>query len=194
MRRRAAGFAFRPLVSALVVIEQLDEIWAKATLRSVLGQCYPAIELIVVVPPLAKFAAGELARSYLDDKRVTVVAADREHGSAGGLLRLAAETARGEYVAFVGHGDRLAPDAIFRVVELLQDLRVDVVYTDEDVIDEFDDHEERVCKPYWCPDLLLEQPYVGGLCVLRSEPLATVLADLGRPTERGERVRVPSTS
>ncbi len=174
--RRSQSFAFRPRVSVLVAIEELDEIWAKATVGSVLAQSYPRVELVVAASARGKVNARGLASPRPSPGRVEIVVADDEP-SPSALRRRAFEHAEGDFVTFVGHADRLAPDAVFRAVELLQTVPADVVYTDEDRIDEFDRHDRALAKPYWCPDLAPAEGYVGGMTVIRREALARALAE-----------------
>jgi GT2 family glycosyltransferase len=80
----------------------------------------------------------------------------------------ALETARGSVVAFVHAGDRLAPEAIFAVVKRLNaDPPADVVYSDQDVIDDAGRRHEPFFKPEWDPELLLSTNYLGPFTVLR---------------------------
>lgn len=173
--------------SLLVVADALDEIWCKATVDSVRAQVYPSFELVVVVPASAKFRAGEVGRNY-SDRRVEFV--DSSAAGRAELAREALRRAEGDWFAFVGHGDRIAPLALFRVAELLAQVEADVVYTDEDRIDELDRHSAPVAKPYWSPELLLSaagderDSYPGGLCVMRGSLARALLERDGDELER----------
>ena len=76
-------------------------------------------------------------------------------------------------MALLEQGDELAPEAIFKVVEVLQDVGADAIYTDEDHVDLSGRRFDPVFKPYWSPDLLLSTAFIGRLCVVRRDILDT---------------------
>jgi len=171
--RRADG----PLVSVALAIEELDEIWAKASVSSALGQLYPRIELIVAAPERGKVDAAAIRAVLSDSGRGALVSVEGSP-SVGTLRRAALDRARGEYVTFLAHGDRLAPTAVLRAIELLERADVDVVYTDEDRVDEFDRHGGVLAKPPWCPDLAPSARYPGDMCLVRRDLLTGSSDDL----------------
>jgi hypothetical protein len=164
-------------VSVVLAIEELDEIWAKATVSSALDQLYPRVELVAAAPERGKVDAGAIGAELEGAGRGAVVVADGAP-RVGALRRIALDRARGEYVVLVAHGDRLAPTAILRAIELLERVDADLVYTDEDTVDEFERHDERVSKPYWCPDLGTSPRYPGDMCLLRRALLTGTPAEL----------------
>jgi GT2 family glycosyltransferase len=73
--------------------------------------------------------------------------------------------ARGEFVAFVGPGERPARDALLAVAEAVaREPDADLVYSDEQV-----DGCTPFHKPDWSPALLLAQPYVLRFCAWRRD-------------------------
>lgn len=171
MDLQARAFAYRPLVSLLMVVSDADETWIKSSIESVLRQIYPRLELCVcdnaserphVAPTLEEYASleGAVKLRRLPEKR-----------SLAGAYAEALSLATGELVMLLDQGDELAPEALFAVVEFLQDVRADVVYTDEDRIDVAGERATPVFKAYWSPDLLLASPYAGRMCVMRRDVL-----------------------
>ena len=68
--------------------------------------------------------------------------------------------AAGEFVVFLDHDDKLHPHALATVVAYLnKDKDLDILYSDEDKIDEHGNRSEPFFKPEWSPDLLLSQNY-----------------------------------
>ena len=64
--------------------------------------------------------------------------------------------------------DRLEPHALFEFALALQD-DVDVVYCDEDRLDDDGVPRDPWFKPDWSPETLLTRDYVGALCVMRRD-------------------------
>ena len=76
--------------------------------------------------------------------------------------------ANGEFVTFLDHDDKLHPHALAAVVsQLNEDQDLDILYSDEDKIDEHGNRSEPFFKPGWSPDLLLSQNYTCHLSVYR---------------------------
>ena len=106
--------------------------------------------------------------------------------------------ASGDFVAFLALGDELAPDALAELaVAITDDPAVDVLYTDEDEIDERGKRTRPFLKPDWSPDYLLSFDYVGRLFVVRRELLEALGSEVDgsrdydlalRATERADRV------
>ena len=65
-------------------------------------------------------------------------------------------------------GDALAPDALFEAVKRLNDDPIaDIVYSDQDTIDDAGHRAEPFFKPDWDPELLLATNFLGPFTVVR---------------------------
>lgn len=171
MRIQIAGFEYLPSVSLALIVSDDDEVWIKSSVRSLLAQVYPHLELCVCDNGSARPHVREVLEDYAaNDERVKIRRLP-ERRSRAEAYNSAFSGATGELVALLEAGDELAPEALFRVVDLLQRVRADVIYTDEDSVDVTGKRLNPVFKPYWSPDLLLSVPYAGRLCVIRRELL-----------------------
>lgn len=101
------------------------------------------------------------------DPRIAVAwRVERGHISAASNTALAG--AEGAWVTFLDHDDLLHPHALHHVAAaIVAEPGLDLVYTDEDKIDEHGSHFEPHFKPDWDPDRLLAQNYVCHLAVYR---------------------------
>jgi glycosyltransferase involved in cell wall biosynthesis len=168
LRQEATAVEYRPLISIVMpVLDGSAELLERA-LDSVLGQVYADWELRVC----GDAAAGEptntiLSRYELFDGRVKV-AYPKPEGGVTGLVGAALPLISGEFVSILGGEDELAPDALLEVVRVLQEHPgTDVIYTDEDEIDDNGVRSSPRFKPGWSPDLLLSDDYVSRLSVYR---------------------------
>ncbi len=184
LSQRAAALGDGPLISVLVPVYQTPEHWLRRCLDSVLAQAYPHWELCIAddasPAPHVRAVLGEYAAR---DERIKV--AYREvNGHIARASNTALGLARGEYVALLDHDDELRPHALLEVAErLVGDPALELVYTDEDKIDEDGRRFHPYFKPDWNPDLLLSQNYLCHLTVIRT---ARVLAVGGfRPGYEG---------
>lgn len=81
---------------------------------------------------------------------------------------IAVDMARGDYLALVDHDDELDCLALQKVAKCLQSYpNIDMLYTDEDLIDEEGRHIPPNPKPAWSPDHFLSNMYTGHLGVYR---------------------------
>ena len=167
MGRQIPGFARQPQISLLFVVSDPDEVWIKNTLDSVRRQIYPRLEVCVCDNGSERAHVGGVLEGYAAvDERIKIERLP-EKKSWAEAHNAALSSATGEFVAVLGQGDELAPDAMFRVAHLLQDVRADVVYTDEDHVDISGERSDPSFKPYWSPELLLSRAYIGRLCAMR---------------------------
>lgn len=164
-----------PCISVLLVVSDLDEIWTKKSVSSVLDGVYPHVELCVCDNGSSRPHVWEALEGFAaSDERVKIHRLQTPAGFAGAHNE-ALSLATGRFVTVLGDGDELAPEALFGMVELLGDPEADGVFGDEDSVDISDRRSDPVFKPYWSPDLLLSTDYVGRPCVIRK----SIVEDLG---------------
>jgi len=157
-----------PTISVLLPAFDTAERYLRAALDSVFAQLYPNWELCVAddastLPHVRCVLAEYAAR----DARVKLALRD-ENGHIAAASNSALALATGEYVALLDHDDVLARDALFHVaLAVNRQPDVDVLYSDEDKIDEDGHRSEPYFKPDWSPDSLLARMYTGHLAVFR---------------------------
>ncbi len=173
---------WRPVVSLVIPVESATG-WLDPLLASCRAQVYPHWE-VLLAPTGAPPAVPP------DDPRVRLLPAVETRGEA---VAAALRAASGHFVAVLQPGV-LAPDALFEAVRAVQSARdTDLVYTDEDRLDEHGARGEPFLKPDWSPELLLATMYTGGLSVLRRErveELGGPHAELGHAVEYDLQLRL----
>src|SRR5262249_36587464 len=129
---------------------------------SVMAQTYARWELCLAnggstAPHVRPF----LNRLAERDTRVKVVHLAQDLGIAG-HSNAAHALATGEFIGLLDSDDILMPHALFEVVRALNEQpRTDLIYSDEDKVDETGGVRwDPFFKPDWSPDLLLSMNYV----------------------------------
>ena len=161
---------YRPRFSVIVPVFNTDAVALRAMLDSVLDQVYPYWELC-----LANDASTEpQVRMILDeyqsqDSRIRVL-----HRSQTGHISAASNSAlslaTGEFVALLDHDDLLDPFALFENARLInKHPKAQIIYSDEDKINQRGLRYEPFMKPDWSPELLLLQMYTGHLTVYKKQ-------------------------
>lgn len=157
-----------PTISIVMPVYEIDPALFEKAVRSVLRQSYPNWELCIV--------DDASKRSDLKDRLTDIVALDDRirlvHRPENGGISIASNDAlalaAGDFVAFLDNDDELALHALLHVAAVLdRDPSIDVVYSDEDKLDEHGMHCEPFRKPDWSPEYLRGVMYVGHLLVIR---------------------------
>ena len=137
-------------------------------IESVRAQDYYDWELCLCDDSSTDRATVEVLRRYQGiDPRIRV-ARTASNLHLAGASNAAAEFATGEVLAFLDHDDVLAPNALGAVARAAANFPdIDLLYTDEDIIDE----AGRLCDPYfkpdWSPEHLMSVMYISHLLVVR---------------------------
>jgi GT2 family glycosyltransferase len=161
-----------PLLSVVVPVFRPALWYFRECVLSVIDQTYEAWELCLcddgsgdpeLTAVMAEFAAG--------DSRIKVMALEENAGISRATNR-ALEAATGEFVVLLDHDDFLTSDALAEIVAAASNhADADVIYSDEDKLDESGRPFMPHFKPDWDPDLLLAYPYFGHVTVVRRELL-----------------------
>jgi glycosyltransferase involved in cell wall biosynthesis len=170
-----ALFNYKPLISVIVPVYNPPPELFRATLESVKDQLYENWELCISddcsTDPEIKAILDEYRT---EDERIRVVYR-QENGHISACSNTALDMAKGEFCALLDHDDLLTKDALFHVVkELNLHKDTDLIYTDEDKIDEQGVLSAPHFKPHWCPDTFLSRNYFGHLVVCRTEILKRI--------------------
>ena len=161
---------YRPLVSVLMPTYNSPLPFLIEAVESVRAQIYPHWQLCIADDASTRQDVLEYLRDLASrDARVVLTLRDA-NGHISACSNSALESAQGEWVALLDHDDRLHPLALFGVVEALQSRSdANVVYTDEDKIDEQGVRFEPYFKGAYNRELMWAQNMVCHLGCYRRE-------------------------
>ena len=154
-----------PSISVVMPVYNPRPELLRAAVESVRDQIYSRWQLIIVDDASTDPAVRELLEEISRGDNRIIVRYRFENGHIAQATNDAIELASGEFVAFMDHDDLLAPFALAAVA--LRAANNDILYTDEDKIDDDGRHFDPHCKPSWNPELLLGQNYMSHLTVIR---------------------------
>ena len=160
-------FAYRPKISILMPVFNVEPKWFLKAVQSVRDQHYDNWELCIAddcsTEPQLRKAFAQLS----NDARIRFISRT-ENGHICAATNSAADLATGEFIALLDHDDLLAPQALFEIVRRLQTKPdTDVLYSDEDKIDAEERRYDPQFKPDWSPELLLSYNYVNHFTCIR---------------------------
>ena len=168
IRQHIKRLASRPLISVIMPVFEPDEAALHAAIKSVRAQIYSRWELCIAddastkpwVMPLLTSAAAADPRIKIFRRTV--------NGNISAASNSALSLAQGEFVALMDHDDLLPEHALYQVAaELDRYPEADLIYSDEDKVDQLGRRYQPHFKTDWSPDLVLGHNMVSHLGVYR---------------------------
>jgi GT2 family glycosyltransferase len=165
---RIEKLTYKPLISVVMPVFNVEEKWLRLAIESVSRQLYPNWELCIAddnsTQPHVRNVLDEYAGG---DSRIKVVYRPT-NGHISAATNSALELATGEFVALLDNDDELREHALYMVVETLNEHpKADLIYSDEDKLDENGERQTPHFKPDWNPDLFYSYNFVSHLGVFR---------------------------
>jgi len=169
IRAKIAALPQRPLISVLMPTYNTPEKWLVAAIESVRRQLYENWELCIADDASKEPHVRKILERYLKkDPRIKVVFRE-SNGHISAASNSALALAHGDFIALLDHDDEIRPHALACVaLELDAHPLADLIYSDEDKIDENGHRYDHYFKPDWNPDLFNVQNYVSHLGVYRT--------------------------
>jgi len=170
LREISKGFDVQPLISIVMPVFNPDIEHLEQAINSVCNQVYQNWQLCIAddasTDPRVKTILDEFSS---DDSRICVVYRD-VNGHISAASNTALSIAEGEYIGLLDQDDLLTEDALYRVVEEIQNYpATNIFYSDEDKIGE----DGVVFEPYFKSDfnyeLFLSQNLISHFGVFRHQ-------------------------
>jgi len=168
MRKQAHQLPFRPIITLVMPVQIPSEDFFRAALDSVVGQIYPHWELLLA----GDFSEGSqnlaIANEYRNKKAQVKIVLAKPGSDLTEKFNSALELAQGEFVARINQHDQIPPHALLLLAkEINKHPEVDLIYTDEDSIDDTCKRLDPRFKPDWNPELFFSHNYLTNLILYR---------------------------
>ena len=136
-RLQAAKFKYRPLISIIVPLYNTPEIFLRDCIPSVQAQTYDNWELCFADDASPDANVSRIVQEHSANNPNIKLVTLKKNQHIVGASNKAIELAEGEFIALLDHDDLLTPDALFENVKALNtDKTLDLIYSDEDKVDE----------------------------------------------------------
>lgn len=166
----AKTMLYRPLVSIVVPVYNVEYQLLNECIRSVLNQYYTNWELILVDDKSTNPETLSCLKSYENHEKIKIIYKD-SNGGISSATNEAFKHVNGEYVAFLDNDDLLAPNALLENVKCINDDRnILFLYSDEDKIDK--DGLIRFMpnfKPDYSPEFFINNNYICHFTMIKRE-------------------------
>jgi len=164
-----ARLAHQPLLSVLMPVYNSDERWLRAAIESVQDQIYSNWELCIADDHSSNPRVAAVLREIASSDRRLKLHFRAVNGHISAASNSALALASGEFIVLLDHDDVLPVHALAAVVhELNRHPDADIVYSDEDRLDQRGRRYDPYFKPDWNPELFLGQNLISHLGVYRT--------------------------
>jgi glycosyltransferase involved in cell wall biosynthesis len=154
-KKASKKFKQQPLISVLVPTYNTNPQHLRECLDSVLAQTYAKWELCIADDASPNQATKDVLKEYAAKYKSIRVKFCEVNQHIALTTNVALEMAKGEYVSLLDHDDLLEPCALFETVKAINEHPgVDLIYSDEDKIEDDKWHVEPFFKPDWSPDFM----------------------------------------
>lgn len=160
-------FSYNPLISIIIPVYNAGEVVLDECINSVLNQSYQNFEICIADDHSSSAETRNTLKKYHNTPKIKINYR-KENGMISKCMNSAIELARGEFIGFLDNDDVLDKDALYYVVKALNDdKKIDMIYTDEDKLDENGLYCDPHFKPDYSPDTLLSLNYICHFTVIR---------------------------
>ena len=173
-----------PLLSILMPVFDPTAGHLHAAIESVRQQFYTRWELCIAdYSSVDPAIAALLQQAQAEDPRIRVVREEKT-GDMVSAAASASGLATGLFIALLHHDALLSPRALYDVaIEIIAQPAVDIIYSDEDQIDNSGLRSMPYFKPDWNPELMLGQNLIGHLGAYRRSLVERAGGFRGGPRE-----------
>lgn len=165
--QRVADLADKPLISIILPVYNPTRQQLNLCIRSVLYQAYPHWQLCICDDRSTEGHVQETLMYWANrDSRIKVVC-HLQNGGISKATNTAASLSAGEYLGFLDNDDELRRDCLYYIVKTISDTGADVLYTDEELVNECGNSLSVFYKPGYNRELLLGHNYITHFMVVK---------------------------
>jgi len=149
--------------------------YIKTSLDSVLNQSYPHWDVCIVDNNSSSKETREILEDFATkDKRFRIIYL-QESISISKALNLGIENSKHEFITILGKEDVYDRDALYEFAKIISEKDdADIIYSDEDKINQNGVRFEPYFKPDWSPELLTSTMFIGNQTVYRKNSVKQV--------------------
>lgn len=159
-------------ISIIIPVYNVNHKRFKKTLNSLVNQTSDDFEVCISDGGL-KSDVKKIVDEYKKTLSIKYSRSNKNLGISDNT-NAALKLAKGEYVALFDHDDLLEPTAIEDIISIIDSRNPDVIYTDEQIVDEKGNILNKFYKPDFSQDLLYSQNYICHFLVINKKIVSKV--------------------
>lgn len=162
------ALSYKPVFSIVMPVYNVPEPYLRKAIESVFHQAYKNWELCIADDKSTnKDVKGILQEYQQKDDRIKIVFREA-NGRISHASNSALQLATGDYMVLLDADDELAPHALYMVARTINENKnLELIYSDEDKIDEQGNRYEPYFKTDWNKDLFYGQNMINHLGVYK---------------------------
>ncbi|MDD2224797.1 MAG: glycosyltransferase family 2 protein [Candidatus Shapirobacteria bacterium] len=167
-KKESSLFKYQPKISIITPVYNPPTEYLKLCIDSVLKQTYQNWEFCLADDNSTDPEIKKIINAYAKkDSRIKIIFRPK-NGHISEASNSALKIATGEYISLLDNDDEIAPQALFKIIQLLnQSPEADLIYSDEDKLEINGQFTDPSFKPNWSPDLFLSTNYLCHLTTIR---------------------------
>lgn len=174
-RKQSREFTSRPLISILLPTYNTNPVYLRGCIESVINQTYDNWELCISDDNSPNEETKQVIREYVDSYDNIHAVFRKKNGHISESSNSALDIAKGSYISLLDHDDLLPQNALFEAVKVINEHpEVELIYTDEDKVDENGIHIEPFFKPDWSPNFMNSCNVVTHFATMKAETIRSV--------------------
>ena len=158
-----------------MLINEENETWLNDSIDSVKSQLYENWELYLA-GKLSKVLNGTqiFKNNSNNDNRIKTKHITSEQNQYK-VLNAVLNLTKGKYLGLLGNNDKLSVDALYENIKALNDdPELNLIYSDEDLIDISEKRQKPLFKPDFSPDFILSQNFLGNFCLIKKNVIKEI--------------------
>lgn len=174
-RKSAKKLERRPLISILLPTYNTNPAYLAECIESVIAQTYTNWELCISDDASPNQDTRDVIKVYAEKHENIRAVFNKTNQHIAGSSNVALNMAKGEFISLLDHDDLLQPNALYEtVLKINAHPKVDLIYSDEDKIEDDKYHVEPFFKPDWSPDFLNSCNYITHFATLSARIMKEV--------------------
>lgn len=168
-------FSLNPKISVITPVFDPNLTHFEECIMSVVNQSYKNWELCLADDHSTNNAIRDLIVKISKKDRRIKYFFRKTNGHISRASNDALKMATGDYVAILDHDDFLWPNALSGTVRSInENPKAELIYSDEDKLDNASNHFDPFFKPGWNLDYLIKTNYINHLAVIKRSVLSKV--------------------
>lgn len=162
-----------PMLSIIMPVHDPIAKYFRLSIESVLQQIYPHWELLLIGDISSDAECLAIAEECQNKNNQVKIILIKPNAGLASTFNIGLEKSQGEFVLRLNQHDQLPLHSLFLLAqEINQRPEVDLIYTDDDDIDDNQNRLNPRFKPDWNPDLFLSHNYLHNLVLYRKSKVS----------------------
>jgi GT2 family glycosyltransferase len=174
-RELAKKLKNKPLISVLMPTYNTNPQHLQECIESVIHQTYTNWELCISDDASTNNETKSVIKKYVKKHKNIKAIFNKVNGHIAVATNIALDMANGEYISLLDNDDLLLPNALYETVLMInKNPDADLIYSDEDKLEDDSIHVEPHFKPDWSPDFLNSCNYITHFATIRHSVMKKV--------------------